>query len=133
MRMLAAYAASLVAFVALDFVWLSLMVERIYRPALGDLLAAKPRMGAAVVFYLAYAAGLVFLVVAPALKEASLSRAGVGGLVLGAMAYATYDLTNQATLRSWSTKLTVVDITWGACLTAVAAMVGYAVARLIAK
>ncbi|MBO9545769.1 DUF2177 family protein [Caulobacter sp.] len=133
MRMLAAYAASLVAFVALDFVWLSLMVERIYRPALGDLLAAKPRMGAAVVFYLAYAAGLVFLVVAPALKEASLTRAGVGGLVLGAMAYATYDLTNQATLRTWSTKLTLVDIAWGAALTAVAAMIGYAVARLVAK
>lgn len=133
MRMLAAYAATLVTFLALDFVWLSLMVERIYRPALGDLLAAKPRMGAAVVFYLAYAAGLVFLVVAPALKEASLSRAGVGGLVLGAMAYATYDLTNQATLRSWSAKLTVVDIAWGACLTAVAAMVGYAIARQIAK
>ncbi|WP_454758895.1 DUF2177 family protein [Caulobacter segnis] len=133
MRMLAAYAATLVTFLALDFVWLSLMVERIYRPALGDLLAAKPRMGAAVVFYLAYAAGLVFLVVAPALKEASLSRAGVNGLVLGAMAYATYDLTNQATLRTWSTKLSLVDIAWGACLTAVAAMVGYAVARLIAK
>lgn len=133
MRMLAAYAASLVTMLALDFVWLSLMVERLYRPALGDLMAAKPRLGVAAVFYLAYGAGLVFLAVAPALKEASLARAGVGGLVLGAMAYATYDLTNQATLRTWSTKLTLIDIAWGACLTAVAAMVGYAVARLVAK
>lgn len=133
MRMLAAYAASLVTMLALDFVWLSLMVERLYRPALGDLMAAKPRLGVAAVFYLAYGAGMVFLAVAPALKEASLARAGVGGLVLGAMAYATYDLTNQATLRTWSTKLTLIDIAWGACLTAVAAMVGYAVARLVAK
>nr|WP_295111479.1 DUF2177 family protein [uncultured Caulobacter sp.] len=133
MRMLVAYAASLVAFVALDFVWLSLMVERIYRPALGDLLAAKPRMGAAAAFYLIYAVGLVVLAVAPALKAASLSRAAVGGLVLGAVAYATYDLTNQATLRTWSTKLTLVDIAWGAVATMLAAMAGYAVARLIAK
>lgn len=132
MRALVAYASALAAFVALDFVWLSLMVQRLYRPALGEMLAEKPRMAAAVVFYLVYGIGLVVLAVWPALKDAAVGRAALNGFVFGAVAYATYDLTNQATLRTWSMKVTIADIAWGAVATALAAMVGYAVARRLA-
>lgn len=133
MRILIAYIASLAAFVALDFVWLSVMVQRLYRPALGDMLAERPNLPAAVIFYLVYGVGLTLLAVAPALKEGSASRAVLNGLVFGAVAYATYDLTNLATLRSWSMKVTVADIAWGACATGLAALAGYAAVRAIAK
>lgn len=133
MRILVAYVSALAAFGALDFVWLSVMVQRLYRPELGELLTPKPRMGTVVAFYLVYAAGLVFLAVAPALKEGAAGRAALNGLVFGAVAYATYDLTNQATLRSWSMKVTVADITWGACATALAAMAAFAAARAVVR
>jgi uncharacterized membrane protein len=131
--MLVAYVSALAAFVALDFVWLSLMVQRLYRPELGELLAPKPRLGAAVAFYLIYAAGLVVLAVAPALKEGAAGRAALNGLVFGAVAYATYDLTNQATLRTWSMKVSIADIAWGAFATALAAVAAFALARMIAR
>lgn len=133
MKILIAYIASLAAFVALDFVWLSVMVQRLYRPALGDMLAERPNLPAAVIFYLVYGVGLTLLAVAPALKEGAASRAVLNGLVFGAVAYATYDLTNLATLRSWSMKVTVADIAWGACATGLAALAGYAAVRAIAK
>lgn len=133
MRILVAYIASLAAFVALDFVWLSVMVQRLYRPALGEMLAEQPKLPAAVVFYLVYGVGLAFLAVAPALKEGSASRAVLNGLVFGAVAYATYDLTNLATLRNWSMKVTIADIAWGACATGLAALAGYAAVRAIGK
>lgn len=133
MRILVAYLSGLVAFVALDFVWLGVMVRRLYQPELGEILAAKPRLASAVVFYLAYAAGLVFLAVGPALKDGAVGRAAINGLVFGAGAYATYDLTNQATLRMWSMKVTVADIAWGACATAIAAVAAFAAARAVAR
>lgn len=133
MKILVAYVSALAAFVALDFVWLSLMVSRLYKPALGDILAPTPRLSAAVAFYLAYGVGLAFLAVAPALKDASAGRAALNGLVFGAAAYATYDLTNQATLRMWSWKVTIADIAWGAVATALAATVGYAAAKAVVR
>jgi uncharacterized membrane protein len=133
MKILIAYASSLAAFLALDFVWLSLMVQRLYRPALGDMLAERPRMLAAATFYLAYAAGLVFLAIVPAIKDGHAGRAALNGLVFGAVAYATYDLTNQATLRIWSTKVTIADIAWGAVATALASLAGYLAVRAVAR
>lgn len=133
MKFVAAYFAAFATFLALDFAWLSLMVERLYRPALGDLLAARPNLPAAVIFYLVYIAGMIFLAVAPAVREGGIARAAVNGLVFGAVAYATYDLTNQATLRAWSMKVSVVDISWGAIASAAACVAGYAAFKALAK
>lgn len=133
MKVVAAYFAALSAFLALDFVWLGTMIDRLYRPVLGDLLSPRPNVAAAVVFYVAYVAGMIFLAVAPAVREGGASRAVINGLVFGAVAYATYDLTNQATLRVWSTRLTVIDITWGAVASAVACLAGYAAWKALAK
>ncbi len=118
-----AYLTTFVAFVAIDFVWLSFMGERLYRPVLKDLLAPEFRIAPAVVFYLAYAAGLVWFVVLPALGSDGWRPALVNGALLGLFAYATYDLTNQATLREWSTLLTVADMCWGAVASAAACLV----------
>lgn len=115
-----AYAAALVVFVAVDFVWLSAMADRLYRPVLGDMLAPQFRLAPAVAFYLIFAAGLTFLAVKPGLEQGSIRVAVVHAAVLGFVAYATYDLTNHATLKSWSTQMTVADMIWGSLLSAIA-------------
>ena len=121
----AAYLFTLVAFLVVDFIWLSTMASRLYRPAIGDLLAENFRLAPAVVFYLIYAADLTFLAVRPAFQTGEWTTALLYGAVVGFMAYATYDLTNQATLKSWSTTLTVADLLWGTFVSAAAATIGY--------
>ncbi|NTE82380.1 DUF2177 family protein [Agrobacterium tumefaciens] len=121
----AAYLFTLVAFLVIDFIWLGTMASRLYRPAIGDLLAENFRLAPAVVFYLIYAAGLTFLAVRPAFQTGEWTTALLYGAVVGFMAYATYDLTNQATLKSWSTTLTVADLLWGTFVSAAAATIGY--------
>ncbi|WLP52838.1 DUF2177 family protein [Agrobacterium fabrum] len=124
---LVAYFFTLVAFLVIDFIWLSTMASRLYRPAIGDLLADNFRLAPAIVFYLIYAAGLTFLAVRPALISGEWTTALLYGAAVGFMAYATYDLTNQATLKSWSTTLTVADLLWGTFVSAAAAVIGYLV------
>jgi uncharacterized membrane protein len=124
-RYLVAYLVTLIAMVSIDAVWLSTMADRLYRPVMGDMLAPEFRLVPAIVFYLIYPAGLVFLAVRPALRQGALSAAILSGAVLGFTAYATYDLTNQATLIRWSTVLTIADLCWGTFLSAVASGAGY--------
>lgn len=125
MRYLLAYLGSGVVMAILDAVWLTTVGPRLYRPAIGELLAPEPNLRIAVVFYLVYVSGIVFLAVAPALREGSAIRAATSGAVLGLVAYATYDLTNQATLRIWPLHITLIDLAWGTCVTAAAALGGY--------
>ena len=115
----AAITAALV-FGALDAVWLSWAGPNFYRPRLGDILADSFRMMPALVFYAAYIAAIVWFAVRPGLSLV-IGAAALSGALLGAICYATYDLTNQATMRTWSTTVTVADIAWGAFATAVAA------------
>ena len=126
---LTAYVTTLVAFVAIDFVWLSLAAERLYRPALKDILLDGFKPAPAIVFYLVFAAGMVMLAVRPGLAANSFWLAVGNAALVGLVGYATYDLTNQATLRNWSTVLTVADIAWGMTLSAIAGAAGYAAAR----
>ncbi len=116
-----AYFATLVVFVAIDFIWLSSMADRLYRPVLADMLASGFRLAPAVAFYLIYALGLTVLAVRPGLMAGSPQTAIVYGALLGLTAYATYDLTNQATLKNWSTVLTLADLVWGTALSGFAA------------
>ncbi len=117
-----AYLVALASFSGFDFVWLSFAGETIYRPAIGELLRSGFDAPAAVAFYLIYVGGLVFLAIRPA---ARLTQAMSGGAVYGVCAYATYDLTNQATLRHWPLALSLVDMAWGTALSTIAAACGY--------
>lgn len=128
-KYVAAYLGAGLTFAAIDFVWLTTMTDRLYKPVLGPIMADKPDMKAAVLFYLISIAGTVFLAIAPALKEGNWTRAALNGAVLGFVAYATYDLTNQATLAVWQTRLTIIDLIWGTTLTMAAATGGYFAAR----
>lgn len=133
LKYVAAYIASGVAFAAVDFVWLTQMTDRLYKPVIGPLLAPKPDMTAAVLFYLIMIGGIIFLAVAPALREGGWGRAAIAGAVLGFVAYATYDFTNQATLSVWAWKLTILDLCWGTVLTTVSASAGYFAARAVER
>ena len=128
-KYVAAYLGAGLAFAAIDAVWLTTMANRLYRPVIGPIMADKPDMKAAVAFYLISIAGTVFLAIAPALKEGNWTRAAINGAALGFVAYATYDLTNQATLAVWQTKLTIIDLIWGTTLTMLSATGGYFAAR----
>jgi uncharacterized membrane protein len=114
------------AFAVIDAIWLKTM-NPFYRGQIGELLADRPNLGYAVVFYVIYIAGIVFFALRPALDGGSWLSAVGYGAALGAFAYATYDLTNAATLKTWPLQLIVVDILWGAALTAMATLAGWLV------
>jgi uncharacterized membrane protein len=113
------------AFGILDALWLTQMFERLYKPALGSLLAPGLRLDAATAFYLMYVTGLVLLAVRPTvLAGGGVRAAALRGAGLGAFAYATYDLTNQATLAVWPVHVSVIDIAWGTFASATASAAG---------
>lgn len=116
-----AYVSALVIFAAIDLTWLTLMAGRFYRATLGDIMLTDVNLKAAAVFYLLYPIGLVYFAIGPALKSGDLKEAAMKGALIGLFAYGTYDLTNQATLRNWTTTLTLADIAWGTVVSGVAA------------
>ena len=128
-RIIVAYLATLVAFCAGDFVWLGTIAIGFYQSEIGPLLLTAPNWPAAATFYAIYAVGILIFGVLPALRAGSWAKALLHGALFGFFAYATYDLTNLATLRGWSLGLTVVDIAWGMVVTGMAAAVGYLSAR----
>ena len=108
-------------------------VEPLYHRALGDLMAKQPDMKAAVAFYLVYVAGVLWFAVRPALADGDWKTALLNGALFGFFAYATYDLTNLATLKSWSLKVSLIDMAWGAALSAAAASAGALAASLLGR
>ncbi len=123
------YACALAGFLAIDVVWLLFVARAFYRRHLGFLLTDQPNWWAAGAFYLLFVAGLVVLAVAPALHEGSLRKALLLGGIFGLVAYATYDLTNLATVKNWPWVVTVVDMIWGTALAASVSAIGYLAGR----
>lgn len=119
------YFAALAAFLCLDMIWLGLVARGFYRDHLGFLLAPNPNWTAAVVFYLLFVAGILVFVVAPGLKDDSLRTTLLRGALFGLVTYATYDLTNLATVKGWPIVVTVVDLAWGGVLSAAVSYVGF--------
>ncbi len=131
LKYLVNYLATLVVCLGIDLIWLKLAAARLYRPVLGDIMLDKPRLSAAIVFYLLYTAGVVTFVGAAALRNGNWTHAALYGALFGLFCYATYDLTNQATLRNWSLQLTIIDMIWGATLTALSATAAYFITRAV--
>lgn len=126
-----AYFAILLPFGLLDAVWLSLMGPRLYKPTLGDILLTNVNVPAAIVFYLIYPIGILVFATLPALKAGSVMPALFYAALFGALAYATYDLTNQATLRNWTLQLTLADMAWGAIASGLAGTASYYLTRTV--
>lgn len=126
--MLAAFAATLVTFLALDAVWLKFFVGPFFRAQVPDLLAEDPRLDVAALFYVGYCAGIVWFAVRPGI-EGGLAAAALNGALLGLMAYGCYEFTNMATLKGWTWRMVALDVSWGTALTAVSAVAGAWAAR----
>jgi uncharacterized membrane protein len=125
-RYLAAYAGTLLAMLALDAIWLGMIAKPLYQQGIGHLMSDKPNLYVAALFYAVYAVGLVVFAVLPQAAEAGWVKTATMAALFGFFAYATYDLTNLATLRDWPVGLSLIDVLWGAFVSAAAASGGKA-------
>ena len=125
-KYLAAYATVVVVIAALDLLWLGVIAKSIYQDGIGHLLAARPNFIVAAVFYPVFALGIMVFAVAPDGATNSWSKTIVLAALFGFVAYATYDLTNLATLKNWPVALSLLDMAWGSLLSVVAATAGKA-------
>ena len=123
------YAIALPVFFAIDMVWLGLVAKNFYSDQIGFLMRSEIYWPAALVFYLLFVVGLVVFVVAPAMQKNSWRHALALGALFGLITYATYDLSNLATLNGWPILMTVVDLAWGATLAASVSTATYFIAR----
>ena len=123
------YLLTVPVFFAIDLVWLGLVARNFYQNNLSHLLSPAVNWPAAISFYLMYIAGIILFAVRPALDEQSLAKAAIWGALFGFFTYATYDLTNLATLRDWPIKVVVVDIAWGTLLCTLVASGSYQIGR----
>jgi len=126
-----AYVTTTLAFFALDLIWLGLIAKTFYRDQLGSLMADKINFPIATGFYAVYTIGIVIFAVVPALKLQDWQHAMLYGALFGFFAYATYDLTNMATLRDWPVKMSLADMAWGTVLTSSTATIGFLVTRAL--
>ena len=124
---MALYAITVILFLAIDAVMLTVVMKPIFTRHLGDAMRDSPMLAPAGLFYLAYVAGLVFLVSVPALRDAAPGRAALHGAIIGAMAYGTYEFTSMSIMKDWSWQMVVTDTLWGAVLTGFCAWAGVAV------
>jgi|CXWL01.1.fsa_nt_gi uncharacterized membrane protein len=132
-RYLIAYAGALVVLLALDFLWLGLIMRGFYKSELGELMRERPNMLAAGLFYVVYVVGVVIFATAPALNDGQWLRALIMGGLFGFFAYFTYDMVNFATLKGYSVKLVMVDVAWGIFVTAISATAGYVAVQWFAR
>lgn len=123
----AAYIIALILFCVIDLLWIGVIAKSFYRKYLGYIMAERVNWFAAVVFYLLFVFGLVFFVIQPAFTAGLGLRAAGYGALFGLVSYATYDLTNHATVRNWPKIITIADMAWGAFTGAVVSGLTYIV------
>ncbi len=124
------FIVSLLALLAIDSVWLTVMAKKFYSQHIGHIMASSPNLVPAGAFYLVYSLGITFFVVTPAIQNnSSLTKVFLTGALLGLVAYATYDLTNHATIKNWPTIVTLVDLVWGALLTGTVSLIAFYVTK----
>lgn len=132
MRFVAGYVAFIIAFGICDALWLSTMTARLYRPALGDLIVEQVRYWPAALFYFGFPLGVVYFALMPALRDGSAGTALLNGALIGLLAYATYDLTNYATLRPWTLTITLVDLVYGTVVVGLCTLFAFVTVRRLA-
>ena len=125
-RLLAAYAATMITMLAIDLLWIGVIAKPLYQAGIGHLMAAQPNLAVALLFYLLFPLGLMLFAVLPS-AGTGWGRTLATGALFGFFAYATYDLTNLATLKDWPLGLSLIDIAWGSLVSALASAAGRAV------
>lgn len=126
------YALTVPIFFIIDILWLGVVARGFYRRKLSFILSADVNWAAAIIFYLVYIAGILFFAVRPAVTGNSWAQVAVLGALYGFFTYATYDLTNMATIKNWPLSVVVVDIIWGVCLCTMVACSSFMIAKWLA-
>ena len=125
------YFLTFLIFSAIDILWLTVISKNLYSTYLSHLLAENPRLVPAVIFYLVFVVGIIVFAVLPGYMDKSIIKTILLGALFGALSYATYDLTNLATLKDWPILITVVDILWGSTVSVLTSVAGYYIAGWI--
>lgn len=123
--MIKQYLVALITFLTIDGIWLTVIAKNFYAKYLGYLMSKTPNLIAAGIFYLIYTLGMVVLIISPSLQKGSLVTAILTGALFGLCSYATYDLTNLATVKDWPVLITIVDLIWGTFVSGVVAGISY--------
>lgn len=124
-KLLLAYILTFIVFLAIDMIWLGFIARDLYRRQLGNFLSDQVNWTAAIIFYLLFVFGIFLFAVFPAAEKQSISHAIIYGALFGFFTYATYDLTNLATLKNWPVKIVFIDIVWGMVLTGLVSTAGF--------
>lgn len=122
------YFIALPVFLGIDAIWLTFIAKNFYAKQIGYLMAKNPNLLAALIFYVIFIAGLVFFVITPALDRKMWTQALLAGAFFGLVTYATYDLTNLATVKDWPLIVTIVDLIWGMFVSAAVSVATYFIA-----
>lgn len=128
-----AYVVTLVVFLAIDAVWLSVMASRLYKPTLGDILLPEFLVAPAAIFYALFIVGVLIFAVAPAFQSGQWTTALIYGALFGFFSYGVYDFTNMSTLRNWTMTITIADLCWGTFLTGISATLGTIITEAVTK
>ena len=128
-----AYVATLVVFLAVDAVWLTIMATRLYKPTLGDILMPSFLVAPAALFYIVFIVGILIFATAPAFASGHWTTALLYGALFGFFSYGVYDFTNWSTLRNWNATITIADVIWGTVLTGTAATLGFLITQAVTK
>lgn len=123
------YLATFIAFLAIDMVWLAIVARTFYSKYLGFLMAPKPNWLAAIIFYMLFIVGVLVFVVVPGLEADSLKMTLLRAALFGLITYATYDLTNLATLKDWPVLITIVDMAWGMVLCTLVSYASFSIGK----
>lgn len=130
-KLIISYLLTALVFFAIDMVWLGLIARNLYRKYLGSFLSDTVNWTAAIIFYLLFIVGIFYFAILPAIEKNSLAKAVLSGALFGFFTYATYDLTNLATLKNWPLPIVFIDMAWGAVLTALVSTAGYYIVKWV--
>lgn len=116
-------------FLGIDMLWLTVIAQKFYKAQIGHLMADKAKLLPAAIFYVLFIAAMAYFVIAPALEHQNLSRLILSAAIFGLVTYATYDLTNMATLKDWPILVTVVDLAWGTFISLAVSVITYLIRK----
>jgi uncharacterized membrane protein len=130
-KLIISYLLTTVVFFAVDMAWLGLIAKDLYKKYLGNFLSDKVNWPAAIIFYLLFIIGIFYFAILPAVEKNSLAKAIIAGALFGFFTYATYDLTNLATLKNWPLPIVFIDIMWGSVLACIVSTAGYYIVKWV--
>jgi len=123
------YLLTFIVFLIIDMLWLGVVAKNLYQKYLGGFLSDNVNWTAAIIFYLLYVVGISIFAIYPSINKDSVSNAIIMGVLFGFFTYATYDLTNLATLKGWPIPIVIIDIIWGSVLSAAVSFSGFKIVK----